>query len=244
MRSAVNHVLAMLLGLVAILAGSLTTADAQTMSNIATIQWDAGTSRIIRNSNQVDLVVEQSPSATPTLTTYRLDSSQAAQNVPVPTTLCQGSAGTAPVVLQGVFSGTPLSPASVVQTTRVRAGEPLILAINSTSDNQNPNAIDTLTVRLDTPSGDSETLTLSESGPNTAVFVGIIRTVASPPTPTRNDCVLSLLPGERLTLTSRRLCRNINAKHGGEMRWILCHRTTPSIWTAERSSHYRQLGEA
>lgn len=194
----------MLLGLVAILAGSLTTADAQTISNIATIQWDAGTSRIIRNSNQVDLVVEQSPSATPTLTTYRLDSSQAAQNVPVPTTLCQGSAGTAPVVLQGAFSGTPLSPASVVQTTRVRAGEPLILAINSTSDNQNPNAIDTLTVRLDTPSGDSETLTLSESGPNTAVFVGIIRTVASPPTPTRNDCVLSLLPGERLTLTSRR----------------------------------------
>ena len=205
MRSAINHILALFLAVATILIGSAPlAAHAQTISNIATIQWDAGINRIVRNSNQVDLVVEQPQPVTPTLTTYQLDHSPAAQNIPVPTTLCQGSSGTIPVTLDGVFAGTPLSPASVEQTTQIRAGEPLIVSINSAVDNQSSTTIDTLTVRLETQAGDSEILILSESGVNTGIFIGIIGTSAVPPNAVRNDCALSVRPGDTLTLSGLR----------------------------------------
>jgi|CXWL01.1.fsa_nt_gi uncharacterized repeat protein (TIGR01451 family) len=205
MRSSLNHILALLTGLAMILAGSAAgDARAQTISNVATIQWDAGTSRIVRNSNQVDLLVEPLPPAPPVLTTYRLTGSSAGQSLSVPTTLCQGSAGTTPVVLQGAFAGTQLSPATVAQSAQIRAGEPLIVEISSASDNVNAASIDTITTRLDTPAGDSETLILSESGPDTGIFVGIIRTSTAPPAPIRNDCIFSLQPGDRLNLSGLR----------------------------------------
>ena len=205
MRSVINHILALFLAIVTLLIGSAPTmAIAQTISNIATIQWDAGTSRIIRNSNQVDLIVEPPQPVIPTLKTYQLDGSTAALSISVPTTICQGSSGAAPVTLGGVFAGTPLLPASAVQTTEIRAGEPLIVEINSALDNQSSTTIDTLMVRLETPGGDAETLTFSESGPNTGVFIGIIRTSAIPPSPVRNDCLLSVRPGDALTLTGLR----------------------------------------
>ena len=204
-RSAIYHISTKLIGLAAILIGFASmTAHAQTISNIATIQWDAGINRVLRNSNQVDLVVEQPPPSPPTLTTYQLDGSAGAQSLSVPTTMCQGSSGTSPVTLQGVFAGTQLSPASVQQTTQIRAGEPLIVAINSSADNLNPSAIDTITVRLQTPSGDSETLILSESGTNTGIFVGIVRTTAIPPSPVPGDCVLSVSPGSSFSLSGLR----------------------------------------
>ena len=205
MRSSLNHILALLTGLAMILAGSAPgDARAQTISNIATIQWDAGTSRIVRNSNQVDLLVEPLPPAPPTLTTYRLTGSTAGQSLTVPTTLCQDSAGTTPVVPQGAFAGTQLSPASVIQSAQIRAGEPLIVEISSASDNVNAASIDTITTRLDAPAGDSETLILSESGPDTGIFIGIIRTSAAPPAPIRNDCIFSLQPGGSLNLSGLR----------------------------------------
>ena len=205
MRNVINHILALLLAIATLLIGSAPTiADAQTISNIATIQWDAGTNRIIRNSNQVDLVVEQPQPVAPTLKTYQLDSSPAGHNISVPTTICQGSSGAAPVTLGGVFSGTSLLPASAVQTTEIRAGEPLIVEINSALDNLSSTTIDTLTVRLETQGGDSEILVFSESGPNTGIFIGIIRTSAIPANPVRNDCLLSVRPGDALILTGLR----------------------------------------
>lgn len=205
MRSALNHILALFAGLAAILGGSSwMPARAQTISNIATIQWDVGGTRIVRNSNQVDLMVEPPAPIPSTLTTYQLDGSAAAQSLAVPTTLCQSSAGTAPVLLRGAFAGLTLTPALVAQTSQIHAGEPLIVAINSAADNGNASAVDTLDIRLATPAGDSETLTLSESGPNTGVFVGMVHTAATPSTPVPNDCVLSIAPGTSLSLSSLR----------------------------------------
>ena len=59
-------------------------------------------------------------------------------------------------------------------------------------------------VRLETPGGDSETLQLSESGENTGVFIGIIRTAAQPLVPVRGDCVLTVKPGDSLILNGVR----------------------------------------
>lgn len=205
MRSAINHILILLAGLAAILGGSSSTpAHAQTISNIATIQWDVGGTRIVRNSNQVDLMVEPPAPIPSTLTTFQLDGSAAAQSLAVPTTLCQSSAGTAPVLLRGAFSGLALAPASVAQTTQIHAGEPLIVAINSAADNGNASAIDTLDIRLETPAGDSESLTLSESGPNTGLFIGMVHTAATQSAPAPNDCVLSIAPGTSFSLSSVR----------------------------------------
>ncbi len=203
MRPFVNHVLVGVFGLAAAL-GCVAPAEtrAQTISNIAKIEWDAGASRIQRQSNRVDIQVSRSAPETPTLSTFQLDYTPSAQSLGVGPTQCRGSNGTVPVTLGGVFAGTPLSPAAVHPASAIRAGEPLILAFSSAADNQNSAAIDTIMVRLETPAGDSESLTLSESGADTGVFVGMIPTAAT--NPVRGDCVLSVRPGDAFTLNGLR----------------------------------------
>lgn len=205
MRGAVNHIRLFLAGIASLLAAFPgPNAHAQTISNIATIQWDAGASRIVRNSNQVDLIVEPAPAPPSALTTYQLDSSPAAQALSVPATICQGSNGPAPVLLYGAFAGIQLAPASVAQTSQVRAGEPLIVAISSAADNRDAASAETIPVRLETVAGDSETLDLAENGPDTGIFVGLIRTSATPATPVRNDCLITMTPGTTFSLSGVR----------------------------------------
>lgn len=205
MRSDINHILAFLIGLAAFLLGMpATEARAQIISNIATIQWDAGPNRIVRNSNPVNLVVEQPPPTPTTLTLYQLQGAPGSQLLNVPTTLCQGSAGPVPVALGGAFSGIGLTPASVLQSGQIQAGAPMVVAIDSAGDNLSTTAVDTIAVELQTPAGDSETLTLTENGPNTGRFVGLVQTSANPATPVPGDCVLTVSPGTQFTLTSVR----------------------------------------
>ncbi|MFO1241037.1 MAG: hypothetical protein U1E64_11860 [Sphingomonadaceae bacterium] len=205
MRSDINHILAALAAMAAFLFGmSATDAHAQIISNIATIQWDAGPNRIVRNSNQVSLVVEHPPPTPANQTFYQLQNAQGSQQLSVPTTLCQGSAGPTPVTLNGAFSGISLAPASVLQTAQIRAGAPVVVAIDSVADNLDPALAEAITIQIRVPSGDSETLSLTESGPNTGRFVGLVPTSANPATPVSGDCVLTIAPGTHVTLTSVR----------------------------------------
>ncbi len=178
-------------------------AQAQTIVNTARIQWSVGATQIARDSNQVSFEVEQPPVLPPTLSTYRLTRAPGTQSLTVPATLCQSASGNVPVVLDGVFTGTPLTPASV-ETSRLRAGEPVIISITSAADNQNSSSTDTIAVRVNGSNGDLETITLSETGVNSAVFVGIVRTRAAPPAPVPGDCVLSLQPDSSFTLSGLR----------------------------------------
>ena len=189
--------------LAATIAVAVSPVNAQTISNTATIEWQVGTTTLIKASNKIDLAVER-PAATLSLSTYHFSGGPGATLLPVANTLCRGATGDVPVALEGAFANTPLSPAAVEQTSRVRAGEPLIVGITSAADNVRPEAIDTMTVTLTTESGDSETLTLQETGANTSLFVGIVRTAAVPPTPVSGDCQLSLRPGDKLNLASIR----------------------------------------
>lgn len=205
MRNGFIHLLAAFAAMASFLSGMLATpAHAQTISNIATIQWDAGPSRIVRNSNQVSLIVEAVPQAPSSLTLYRLENASGAQQFNVPSTVCQGSSGTMPVALNGAFAGISLAPANVVQTSQIQAGAPIVLAIDSASDNLDAAMVDTITARFQTSGGDAEVLTLTESGPNTGRFTGIVTTSASPAVPVPGDCVFSIQPGAQLTLTSLR----------------------------------------
>ena len=206
MISVVNHISARLIGLAAaLLSVTPVVSHAQTISNIATFEWDAGTSRVSQRSNQVDIV---RTAIKPTLATFKISTSGGSTHLPLAATQCHGSGGALPVALDGVFAGTPLSPASLDPSSRIRAGEPLAVALTSPSDNQNSSAIDTILVRLETPGGDAETLQLSESDVNSGVFVGLVRTAAAPQGAARGDCVLSVRPGDTLMLNGVRTSDN------------------------------------
>jgi uncharacterized repeat protein (TIGR01451 family) len=199
----VNHLKAIIASCAALISAAVAPVHAQTITNTANIQWEVGASTIARQSNRVDIAIER-PSTTLALTTYQFSSGPGATLLPVPETLCRGAGGDAPVTLEGAFANIALSPAKVEQTNRIRAGEPLVIGITSALDNIRADAVDLMSVTLTTPGGDSETLTLQETGANTGMFVGIIRTAAVPPTPTSGDCQLSLRPGDTLTLASTR----------------------------------------
>ena len=188
------------------MAAAMTSAPsrAETISNTATIRWDIGTTTVVHPSNRVDIQVDR-PAQTLSLATFQFSDAANAEQLPVPQTLCRGSAGDEAITLDGtVFAGTPTNPASVDRTTRIRAGEPLIVGITSSLDNRDPLAIDTLTVTLTTPAGDEETLVLRETAVNSGLFVGMIRTTPVPPEPVKRNCELSLLPGDTLQLDSLR----------------------------------------
>jgi uncharacterized repeat protein (TIGR01451 family) len=207
----VNHpVIAFAAKLIGFAAATLATlpmtAHAQTtISNTATILWDAGNGRAGATSNRVDIRVQPAPPpGRPTLSTFQFAGHGGGTALSVPQTLCQGSSGSIPITLEGVFAGTSLAPAQVNPANIIRAGEPLIVAVASSADNLSSTTIETLTVRLETPSGDSESITLVESAADSGRFVGIIRTAAIPPAPLRGDCVLSVHPGDSLNLSGLR----------------------------------------
>jgi uncharacterized repeat protein (TIGR01451 family) len=214
MTSAINHLKAIGVFLAAVATGlGSAPARADTISNIATIQWDLGSGNaisengnattVVRQSNQIDFVVDRTPPIL-TLSTFQFSTDSGGQQLPIPQTICRGINGDVPVMLTGAFAGTSMNPATVEKTTIIRAGEPLIVSVTSTSDNHDPLKADTLTVTLKTPGGDEETLILNETGPNTGQFVGLIRTSPVPPQPIKHDCELSLQPGDKLTLDSVR----------------------------------------
>ncbi len=213
MTFAVSQFVARFLGIAAVLSGAAATvpARAQTViTNTATILWDAGQGRAGTNSNRVDIIVRQ-PDTTvrPKLSTFQLvGSAGGGQSQAIPQTMCLGSNGATPVALDGAFAGTQLNPALIKPATTIRAGEPLIVAVDSSVDNHNSGAIETLNVRLETPSGDAETITLTETSADSGKFVGIIRTAAIPPTPMRGDCILSVHPGDSLNLSGLRSSDN------------------------------------
>jgi uncharacterized repeat protein (TIGR01451 family) len=208
MISGVNHTKAKIIGMAAVLSAfaPVGTHAQTTISNTATIAWDAGSSRAGQTSNRVDIPVRPAPPiGQPKLTTFHLADSQGGGSpLSVPTTMCQTGSGMQEVTVTGVFAGVDLNPASVKPATSIRAGEPLIVTVDSALDNRDVMAVDTLTITLSTPGGDAETLRLQETGANTGKFVGVIRTAAIPPTPVQSDCVLSVRPGDNLNLSGLR----------------------------------------
>ncbi len=205
-KNKMNNVIHRIWGSLALIASALISAGsddayAQTITNVATIEWDAGASRISRPSNRVELAVERPQPSQAALTTYHLSDTPGALSVSVSGTVCQGSNGPQPVILGGVYDRMSLAPAMIEPATQIRAGEPLVISVTSATNNQNAAILETISVRITTPSGDSEVITLTESGPDTGVFFGIINTAANPPQPVQSDCRLSVRPGETLQLS-------------------------------------------
>lgn len=182
--------------------GGAADANAQTITNVANANWDAGNTRMSVPSNRVDIVVDRNSSGGGPLTieTYRFATPPGATQFAVPTTMCRGAQGTVPVELQGVFAGTPTAPASLEKISGIRANEPLVIAVNAPEENVNPNGIDSFELTLETPEGDREIITVTELEANGGRFVGMINTASIPPAMVRGDCRLSTRAGDQLKI--------------------------------------------
>ncbi|MBV8971866.1 MAG: DUF11 domain-containing protein, partial [Sphingomonadaceae bacterium] len=171
----------------------------RTIANTAQVEWDQAGQHQQLASNEVDINVDVRSF---TLTAYQFGSGAGSQALTANAPLCAGSAGPVPVALGAGWGSESLAPATVVPTNQVHAGEPLFFVLDYPAGNTDPNKIDTVTGVIFTSSGDRETLTVSETGPNTGKFAGYIQTVAekSPP----GDCVLGLVPGDTIFVQGMR----------------------------------------
>ncbi len=142
-------------------------------------------------SNEVQLAVQPAPSrATIQFARYQGGSQSAYTAGP---TQCR--AGNAFVNLgapapQGAGTLDPLSPIPLQDTSVAHAGDPIFLRVVDLDRNRDATVVETVDVRVTVPStGDSEILRLSETGPDTGVFVGYIPTATNTAS---SDCVLQV----------------------------------------------------
>ncbi len=171
------------------------------ISNIARAEWDIGSRRLQKSSNRVDIQVVSPPAQPLEITIFHFADPPGSEQIPIGNTMCRGLQGSVPITLGGAFAGTPTSPASVMATDYIRAGEPLIISILATSQNLNALAIDAFDIIITTPTGDREQISLVESAANSGRFVGLINTAAVPPAPVQGDCLLSVKRGETFDIT-------------------------------------------
>ena len=91
------------------------------------------------------------------------------------------------------------SPLSLAPAEDFFTGELVIVGVTDLGQNGNPTVIETITATIVTGPGDTVTLELFESGPNTGQFFAYIPSAGG--TPSQNDAMLSVASGEALTAT-------------------------------------------
>jgi hypothetical protein len=159
--------------------------------NTGSVGFTANGADGVVNSNEVSLSVTTLPTRA-TIELARYEASSAASSTAGPTQCRAGSsfvplASPAP---QGAGQLDPLSPIPLQSTTVAHAGDPIFVRVVDFDRNRDGAAIDTVDVRVAARStGDAEILRLSETGPNTGVFVGYIPTYAGT---ALSDCALQV----------------------------------------------------
>ncbi|MBU7581012.1 MAG: DUF11 domain-containing protein, partial [Porphyrobacter sp.] len=160
--------------------------DLATIDNIAQARWnERGTVRET-SSNRVRLEIAAQRAA---IATFRI---------------APGGAQSLPFVAASCLSGG--AAAGRLQTVRVepasayRIGEAILFEITAPVANRDPAAIDTITLLVTASGGDRESLTISETAPDSGVFIGSIATAQASGGSGADDCRLAVEPGEIVTL--------------------------------------------
>lgn len=83
--------------------------------------------------------------------------------------------------------------------TEIKAGDTIYIRVADNDRNFSAATMQTLRVTITTPGGDSETVTLTETGINTGIFTSSI--ISFTGAPVSNDGKLQVLPGETVTVT-------------------------------------------
>lgn len=169
----------------------------RTISNVATIEWDAPAGRTSQQSNRVDISV--GPSALPlSLTVYRFASNSATVSLPVSAPLC--GTGSARAALALAWQGQALEPASLLAVSEILPGEPFFFMVEDGARNQDPDRVESIDVVVRARSGDGEALTVYETAADSGRFAGFLQTVQVQAS--AGDCRLSVEPGDLLTVES------------------------------------------
>jgi uncharacterized repeat protein (TIGR01451 family) len=151
-------------------------------------------------SNEVTLAVQPAPSrAAISLARYEAASTSSSTAGP---TQCRSANGFFPLPApapQGQAALDPMQPVPLQETGIAHAGDPIFVRVVDLDRNRDSNLIDTVDVRVTAPStGDAEVLRLSETGPNTGMFVGYVATSADS---AAADCALQVQRNSELDAT-------------------------------------------
>jgi uncharacterized repeat protein (TIGR01451 family) len=162
------------------------------IDNVATVNFigTGGTPTTI-TTNRVTAVVTPPP----TLSAVAILRAAAGSGTPsmAGPTQCSSSSGmvTLPAPMQADGAALdPSQPIPLASTATLHGGEAAFVRVMDADQNRDPAVVDYLDVRLSTPSGDAETLRITETGVNTGIFVGYIQTRAA--AVTARNCVLEV----------------------------------------------------
>lgn len=176
------------------------TAPGTLIRNTASIEYEAGIATRTSASNEVTLSVQPLPSrASISLARFEAASSTSATAGP---TQCRTASGFFPLPApapQGQGELDPMQPIPLQDTGVAHAGDPVFVRVVDFDRNLDGNAVETVDVRVSAAAtGDAEVLRLSETGPNTGVFVGYIATSADAAVA---DCALQVQRNTQIDAT-------------------------------------------
>lgn len=183
-----------LLGLAAPVAQAATPPNT-VIVNTATANYEVGGTPVTSTSSVTATTAARTPATIEFLQYVPGGSAGALEQVN--TASCGGAPLPDPgYILPPVTTLTVPGALRLAPATHYSGGDPLFIRVTDYDQNLNVAAIETITVVVTGPSGDTETLTLSETGLSTGVFIGYLQSTSA--TATANNCVLSVTPNQNV----------------------------------------------
>jgi uncharacterized repeat protein (TIGR01451 family) len=184
----------LLMGFMAPALAQVATPAGTTIQNSARVSFtDANGAAATITSNTVSATVTPPPSRAEVNILRATLAGAQVQSTTGPTQ-CLSSSGALVVLpdprLADGASVDPMQPVSLSAAAALHGGEAAFVQVADPDQNTDAAVVNTAQLRVATPTGDVETLQLSESGVNTGVFVGYIQTRAS--AAVAGDCVLEV----------------------------------------------------
>jgi uncharacterized repeat protein (TIGR01451 family) len=177
------------------------TAPGTLIRNVGSVAYEVapGAGRTTQ-SNEVSLAVQPLPSRS-SIQLARYEAS-ASSTFPAGPTQCRAGNSFVPLgapAPQGSGQLDPMTPIPMQDTAVAHAGDPLFVRVMDLDRNRDGSVVETVDVRVSArATGDAEVLRLSETGPNTGVFVGYIPTVTAAAV---SDCALQVERNAELDAT-------------------------------------------
>lgn len=165
---------------------------AQTIDNVAHTKWVFGGDTYETTSNTVSVDVDRSK---PVITVYR-PTTGSGTGISYRAPRCDtASIASAKVAQQAGNTDAELISAIVETSDKVSPGGSILFDVLVPVANIDPRVVDSVDVQVISSAGDSERLTIFETGENTGHFIGRILTHHVPPAPSATDCRLGVKDG-------------------------------------------------
>lgn len=192
-----NKAYALVLGLLAPAAFAATAFNTP-ITNTATANFEVGGTPVTTQGSVTVNTIGRTPAVIEFL--QYVPGSSGGTVEQVNQTFCGGGNQAAPQ-----YIGPPAQALTVPGTLRLQSteyysnGDPLFIRVTDYDQNKDANALDTITITVSAPTGDNETLTLTETGNSTGVFIGYLQSTNA--AATQGNCVLSVAGNQKIDAT-------------------------------------------